>query len=1607
MKIVNSEQYLYTKLKKKDLEESIEELLDFMTAPDADLLEYIEAYKINSSQQQIFYEMIQNAEDAHASSLWIYFNENYFFVFNNGEKFIYKPDKPRDEKIKGELYSFLANRRSEKSKSDDLSLGKKGFGSKALYNLMGDIDHPVGFSKEIYNGAGIYFVSGTRSQLNSLRMIKSLQDLDFEDWRTKDCLLFFKIMQTYFPALPGSRKKMLFADTEKRELFAEEEMLQIIQGINHFYKEYLCPEKIDRDFNLLIVPLGKGQKAKIDSLSNEINDSIASLLGRLKYLKEVYVNGRLINNKEWYTELIPANETDVEIGVIYPKTVIPGRNMINIHQYLPLLSEKYHLGFILDFPQELILPDVYRQTLNDKLDHIEKYQKMLERVYERFPLMITENRFKEFRSLYLSVLAYNPIQSWQWLGVYKDFRANVKRMMLTICGKLKMNRDEVYFRVSPLAALPEQLQIHNKWYADAEIQQFVEENHEIIKEQDGLPEHSDYPLYQLINDAQTTPLNKWLSEIKESEYRTLIDTLREENGVIEVLKPCIRLNNGSVISLEELKKRTDIGVLFTGADNFIALFNRHQIPYTLFSFEDSVFRGHPDFNVRFFYDRTVRLFKDRIETMSRSERAALNMAFQKGLEVCDEFRYYEQDIDLLFNKNKTLENIASIPDFDHTFLNLIGLQLLPSERSLGKGTLPKENLWAFLINKWSNIQSIIEIALEIPGLDRNGVLCDFYGWLSEVYNYNQHYNSTIFLNGISLYADIKGNFGTAANYRLVSVTHQSDIDGLQKIMENNGLRLAPGALNKRIREKPFEIKPLSIADLFHNGITERQITLEELSILQKEFSDFALRVSFKQTSAGFLIKKLDSRESNCFYEGRREVEECIESNESLFALPKVIFELQSDTNKKKLNLLTNDELKQKLLSDTSASRKLIHFVTAELVNENENVFCYIDHCPPINLLIDEDYNNQSFEYKLFELIADNYRNKRDAIRNKIRVQNQNLSDLTFSDASVVVRNDTFLLKDFGFAADYTYQKILSQFSSKVQIDIFQKTEITASTIYEQYIQKSSLTATQLFFLLAYSLTQPIDKECLLSIDQLILSDLSDFMNLIYSKKDEWRDITDYFSFNVSKRYFIEVEENLLLADESVRNRCYYRWSKDDKERLAYLAKIKVCQYKNNEIELREIFRTQKGDGNCKILSPKQQPAFLRWLHREQLTFSQSAAVYVNRTIEEYAKKDSDIFYIVQPADAGMYALQQIDSKDKKVALLAFKDLEAAELIGKEYPFLWIKEDVKSSPYGSRLKTCTLQIIRKADHSYSEKEWDSEKYRQWYNANPKEHWRIFVIFSSSFLVNRILLEDGVEKVKLNNEKSKFVWHEESGNKYLIIGLEKASVSGLLSFLEEHKKEIFTNKSDALIYSSLLEHFMPSKQALDFLERDEAADILHELQIHNDLPRVLEALRQNHLGKSDGEGDGNEEENNQKIDKLNGLMGEYLVMEYLSNLKMEVYHNDCRDYDILYKNMELKHYVEVKTQAATLMGDRIDFHFGKLQINKVRNLSSDEVMEIVHISLMDLNIYDKVLAIKRDNDKMSEKQNALKRLASDFFRVPMNTELFKRSIVSLKLDRSTFI
>jgi len=361
------------------------------------------------SEEQLFYEFVQNAFDANADSLCFFFDKDYLIVLNNGDPFYTDPreedKRPRD----GQLYNFLAKGKSIKA-GDEKKSGEYGQGSKLLYTLISDksaASNKTALISAIKNERkGPYLVSWRNvDQLNNFRF-QPTEGWTYTDPHAEQTdLLVCKILMTYYPIAPGVDKSF-FSMKEFHDIRnAFERLVDPKRNINRLKKG-----------TAIIIPLGKGQYEAIAA-----EDNLKKVMVRLggfasltsdkernfgRHLEHIYVAGREVEMHPVRSQFIEFQLDGDDFTYQFAFNPVFARdNYVTLFKTLPVLGARYRMGFIID-SQNFEL-DSSRQRINDTqktgIQLKEAFRLLLESIKE------VQGTDKElFDYIYDSLMASNP-----------------------------------------------------------------------------------------------------------------------------------------------------------------------------------------------------------------------------------------------------------------------------------------------------------------------------------------------------------------------------------------------------------------------------------------------------------------------------------------------------------------------------------------------------------------------------------------------------------------------------------------------------------------------------------------------------------------------------------------------------------------------------------------------------------------------------------------------------------------------------------------------------------------------------------------------------------------------------------------------------------------------------------------------------------------------------------------------------------------------------------------------------------------------------------------------------------------------------------------------
>jgi hypothetical protein len=361
---------------------------------------------INSSVQiaedgQAIYEFLQNAVDANASEFFIFYNEKYFLVINNGEKF-----------QKKDIKSILNFSQSTKESSSS-TIGKFGVGFKLIHRLVGESNG----LKEIERYCGPILLSWDNNYLD-----------DFLNGDTSqiDSHWLFKILYTNFPC--GVSEIVKGVNCEKIMPFSQDELGRMVG----FIKTSLNGNRVDlKKGSLFFLELGKGKHKLLENEENTIKHGVSHSINFIRAIqKNTQLNRVVMNNTEVICDENMAVISGEHYIFMYPKFIKgaltffrkPKQEKISFFKYFPMESQNNNVNFMIhseDFDIQLNRRELNKTTNLELLesiatDLIKKFEKIKNQDEEHYRTILVNLYLSDLKTAGGSDFIQANLTSYLW-----------------------------------------------------------------------------------------------------------------------------------------------------------------------------------------------------------------------------------------------------------------------------------------------------------------------------------------------------------------------------------------------------------------------------------------------------------------------------------------------------------------------------------------------------------------------------------------------------------------------------------------------------------------------------------------------------------------------------------------------------------------------------------------------------------------------------------------------------------------------------------------------------------------------------------------------------------------------------------------------------------------------------------------------------------------------------------------------------------------------------------------------------------------------------------------------------------------------------------------
>lgn len=1576
------------------------------------------------SEEQLFYEFVQNAFDANADSLCFFFDRDYLIVLNNGEPFFTDPigPDPRD----GQLYNFLTKGKSLKA-GDDSKSGEFGQGSKLLYNLIADksvASNSTLLLKAIKEGRkGPYLVSwGDRVQLDNFRL-QSTDGWTYTDpFKDSPDLLVCKILMTYFPIAPGVDNS-LFSRKEFHDIRAAfERLVDPKRNINRL-----------KTGTAIIIPLGKGQ---YEAIADEKN--IGKVLTRLagftvltadkemnkgRRLDHIYINHQEVEMQHVVQSLsVDFTIPDTEGSFSYQFAFNPAfakEGAVTLFRTLPITEARYRMGFIID--SQNFDHDDSRQRINDTrktgLQLTEAFRHLLEQIKR-----IKAADKEQFDYIYQSILASQPLKdnddvqfiSRPFYDTFLPFiRDNVKTKEGDYLPMSKVRKPEGSEMI-PLDKLGIK---EYRWVSEdiskGQIQRF------------GIKLDS-LTIKDILLAADDKMLAEWIKTIGRDRYEGLHDEflrLSKEDRTI-ACKHVFLTNKGNVYSFEELLTSDNPVILYDVKVGHAHLDRCPEIEYVLgpitYCSEDQTVNGGT-INV----SKIASHIDFYREGSARTDVAGHILVdakrFTRTLTAIKEKVLLFQSLDGVYRPMAEL--IRRKPEgsilFDNYCVAGYVPDILPDELFISTS----KDIWSWLLGHMAAIETLPDWA------DQNRQ------YLKDIHSIFEAAERPS--GRIALYLDENG-VPTSEKCFLLRSGEKLDseqYDRMAMFASTKGYPLVPNQFKSTLSEAPFETDSITVSEVLDSGATVDARLLQCIVKITGASILRAFKVSFSGDDK-YGISKLDrDRESNYT---------CKIESEALDAALQGIGYNRIDpevcryfvNQLAEYELTTNNGMMESVLGRLPKDKLPVLLPVVKQHNESINriFFDNLQELVVDGTIDEDDLTWQIIRYALGKDQSDGYYRRR--LMKLITHKDQHLPETIKS--NIVSFNGTdydlyLLLGDaqteneladsfFGCLPDPAlFRKVVYSDSEESK---------SAEEVYKE-LYDTYLSVEQLRFCLDYSLTKKTDFKNLEIDEDESLSDALDMIS-----RYGFVGFDEYFTmkgFDKDKQVY--APKDLLLAEEQLPAAISAWIGKDREKALLLLRGLKTEACEN--IALRYALKENVVFPNIPAVVNDEAHLIrtIRWIVDQRfnipLLYTDARFLVLSSLLDKLPENVDPLPGLRFPAilakdESGLpVPVLSFEYMAADGALMTFENVRSnVDQIDRKAPLKQFFAQNKIYGYNGLnlnfimsqgLNGRTRYVIRTTAEKKEYEEWNTNAYAQWKDSDESGGVRIFLSQAPVGIILSVINEStGEQTVKIASKSDLFGY--DADEKKVII--QHPNQEGLteMKTLERVAKatQFFKDPFIALqsIYVDMVEQGIDpnalsesEKKAVEMAQAlgEETVDKINEnLETIKD---IVEGLTEEEL-KTVAENKykirnlledmpvDDDESMQSKVRKTIGYIGELIYEQYLKNNDIEHEYSAAQgvgDYDFKLQATTTRPsiYVDVKTNLYSFKEEAVPFYIHKSQ-NRFMQMHPDEPFRIVRISLTDLDLkqaYEHIrdyFGAEADYEVNPELKKRCQKIAKDYWR-----------------------
>lgn len=455
-----------------------------------------------AKDSQVIYEFVQNARDAKASEICIYYNSEHFLVINNGNKF-----------NENDISSILDIGQSSKDISDD-NIGSFGVGFKIVHRLVGSDD---GLEEIVtkYNGPILFSWDDDG--------FKQFMDKKFENLSPH---WLFKILYTCFPC--GLNERVLNRTREEEIFFKQNEVEKIIQLIEAYSNITNF-----KNGSLFFISLGSSKYELLKKEENELKKGLEYSLNLLDIdkkskLSKITINDNVVEKKDMISLTLCNDAVTLLFHKDYQEKLDfykQKNSRISFYTYFPMSDQKENLNFIIHSSKFDYKTD-RRQLSGKKNDVIIKEiaKEFIEKL-EIIKVQEQEKYISILQDLYLSSLSlnYNSINEGIQFLKHETLKYIEKNIPFVKVNSYGIDILEITDDKTQVVIIDSKVDIpikmkHNFYFS-------LEKYEDIVKRAES---KLKLTRWNIIKALLFDDITKWILELENNQYNILLKEIEKE-----------------------------------------------------------------------------------------------------------------------------------------------------------------------------------------------------------------------------------------------------------------------------------------------------------------------------------------------------------------------------------------------------------------------------------------------------------------------------------------------------------------------------------------------------------------------------------------------------------------------------------------------------------------------------------------------------------------------------------------------------------------------------------------------------------------------------------------------------------------------------------------------------------------------------------------------------------------------------------------------------------------------------------------------------------------------------------------------------------------------